>query len=226
MHARRVVAAAICGSVDVAMVQPGIARASGTNDVFVNSDKTICADGTGAGSRATPFCTVPAAPASPSVVAGSTLWLTGDLTGGINITKSGVTLQAAGIGASVVGGAYGIADAGQHDVALRGRASAATRRPASQSRPRQSPAPSSAAPSRTPAGRATGITAARPSAGGQRTTPTPPRSTPPRSTPPDTARPTSPATRPVRSLLRRWPRRTARTGACRWRSGHATTCHR
>lgn len=120
MHARRVVAAAICGSVGVAMVQPGIARASETNDVFVNTDKTICSDGTGAGSQATPFCTVPAALASPSVVAGSTLWLTGNFTGGIDITKSGVTLQAAGIGASVVGGAYGISITGQHDVALQG----------------------------------------------------------------------------------------------------------
>ncbi|MBS2548512.1 cell wall-binding repeat-containing protein [Catenulispora sp. NL8] len=120
VHARRVVAAAICGGVGLAMAQPVVARAGEANDVFVNSDKAVCSDATGAGSQAAPFCTVSAALASPSVVAGTSLWLTGSFAGGIDITKSGVALQASSAGAFIAGGAYGISVAGQHDVTVRG----------------------------------------------------------------------------------------------------------
>ncbi|GAA2065136.1 hypothetical protein GCM10009839_90930 [Catenulispora yoronensis] len=104
----------------MAVVLPGLARAADGNDVFVNSDKAICSDSDGAGTEATPFCTVPAALASPAVVAGTTLMLTGRFAGGIDVTKSGITLQASSDFAYINGGAYGLSIAGQHDVAVRG----------------------------------------------------------------------------------------------------------
>lgn len=120
LYARRVVAAAICGSVGLAGVQTQVAQAAETSDVFVNSSPTVCSDATGTGTQAAPFCTVAAALASPSVVAGTTLWLTGSFAGGIDVTKSDVTLQATSAGAVIGKGAYGMSIAGQHDVTLRG----------------------------------------------------------------------------------------------------------
>ena len=95
------------------------AQADTTNTVYVNNSPSVCSDtAANAGGSTTPFCTIPAALASSSVVSGTKLVLNGTFTGGVDITKSGITLQAQGLWSTISGGAYGISVAGQHDVTL------------------------------------------------------------------------------------------------------------
>ena len=92
-------------------------KADAANTVYVYDDSGWCNDeAPDAGTLTTPFCTVPAALASSSVVSGTTLLMRGDFGGGIDVTKSGITLQGWGGAWGVVGGAYGISIVGQHDV--------------------------------------------------------------------------------------------------------------
>lgn len=112
---RRVAAIAVSTLTAMAGTLP--ARADTGNTVYVYDDSGWCNDtALNAGSLTTPFCTIPAALASSSVASGTTLLLRGDFGGGIDITKSGITLQAWGGAWGVIGGAYGISIAGQHDV--------------------------------------------------------------------------------------------------------------
>lgn len=96
------------------------ARAATGNTVYVYDNTNFCSDtAANAGSTSTtPYCTIQAALASSSVVSGTKLVLNGNFAGGLDITKSGITLQAQGLAATFVGGAYGISIAGQHDVTL------------------------------------------------------------------------------------------------------------
>ena len=99
---------------------PVVAHAVG-NTVHVDKTDAACTDTSAtSGSPATPFCTVTAALASDSVTSGTTLLLTGAYPGGVDITKSGITLQATNLQTGFSGGAYGVAISGQHDITLSG----------------------------------------------------------------------------------------------------------
>ncbi|ACU72020.1 putative cell wall binding repeat 2-containing protein [Catenulispora acidiphila DSM 44928] len=95
------------------------ARAAVANAVYVFDNNFECSDtAPDAGSEATPYCTLPAALASSSVVSGTTIMITGNVSGAIDITKSDITIE--GRGTRVVGGAYGISLVGRHHVTLNG----------------------------------------------------------------------------------------------------------
>jgi putative cell wall-binding protein len=99
---------------------PVVAHAA-VNTVRVDNTTTACKDDSAtSGSMATPFCTVPAALASDTVTSGTTLLLTGVFPGGVDIAKSGITLQSANLRTAFVGGAYGISITGQHDITVNG----------------------------------------------------------------------------------------------------------
>ncbi|WP_370373071.1 cell wall-binding repeat-containing protein [Catenulispora sp. GP43] len=104
------------GSTLVAWLAPVTAHAAG-NTVLVEPGRSTCSDKPSSpGNAAVPFCTVAGAFASPLVTAGTTLNLIGQFQGGIDVTKSGVTLS--GIAASITGGPYGVLIDHQHDVTL------------------------------------------------------------------------------------------------------------
>ncbi|MEZ0114861.1 hypothetical protein ABH920_008896 [Catenulispora sp. EB89] len=117
---RRVAAIAVSTLTATAATATALpARANNATNVYVFDNINVCSDAAAtAGSSTTPYCTIPAALASSSVVSGTTLLLAGSFPGGIDVTKSGITLQAQGFNATIVGGAYGISVAGQHDVTL------------------------------------------------------------------------------------------------------------
>jgi PKD repeat protein len=95
------------------------ARADTGNTVYVFGNTFVCSDtAPDAGSLAKPYCTIPAALASSSVVSGTTIMLSGSADGGIDITKSGITIEGEDASARIIGGAYGMSLAGQHDVTL------------------------------------------------------------------------------------------------------------
>ncbi|GAA1994665.1 hypothetical protein GCM10009838_68770 [Catenulispora subtropica] len=83
--------------------------------MFVDASGSPCSDeGPTAGTGPLPFCTLPAALASPTVGSGTTISLRGTFPGGVDVTKSGITIQ--GNFALIRGGAYGMSISGQHDV--------------------------------------------------------------------------------------------------------------
>nr|WP_041540794.1 right-handed parallel beta-helix repeat-containing protein [Catenulispora acidiphila] len=99
---------------------PMVAHAA-ANTVRVDNTNAACKDDSAtSGSLTTPFCSVTAALASDSVTSGTTLLLTGVFPGGVDITKSGITLQSTNLRTVFTGGAYGVSITGQHDITFNG----------------------------------------------------------------------------------------------------------